>query len=949
MSVAGRNERPDSLLLERETEVRFLQQCVAEAASGRRALTIVEGEAGIGKSALLEVARDRARAAGVATLVARGHELEQGIAGSVARQLIVPILDHADARRRARLLRELHPALDPLLEGAGFSGTVVEDPAVVLVTALATLFTRAFREANGVVMVVDDVHWADQLSLQLLSYLLLERDELPVAVVLALRPEGQRSTTLQALRAWPHAEIVRPAPLSETAVAHVVGRRMPRAEPEFCELCARATVGNPFLLDAMLRSLAEEGVTGSAADAVRLARFVPDSVLSHVLVRLARCSSAAADLARAVAVLGEAPLRVAALLAGQEPRLAEEAADELASNAFLLPGEPLTFAHPLVAMAVDRDQGEFARARAHAQAAVILDAEGAGVDSVASHLRLTRPAADAWVADTLFAAGRRALSSGDAGAACALIERALTEPPALERRSEMLLVLADARAASGAPNATEPLQRALELIDEPARRAAALYDLAVLLVARFDVPGATACARQGRAEVSDDDPLARAFEGILMASAGLVPELHDQVEGLIEEVRTAALAGRDSDDPVALAVVSLRMVNRGDDRAVVSRLADQAFIRSAGRPSTRAAMISHLGSTLVFVDNLERAEELLTTAIEDTEGLGRALTAGFARVWRAHARLRRGSLAAARDDARRALELRHFGWQFHLGPCLAALVETLLELGDEADARAMVETGEQVLNVPRQPLFLKAHAHFALAAGDPEAAISDITTANQFLRDTHNLDHPVILPWRTELARAQARLGERERAVELALQEAELTQRLGSARAHGIALAIAGTIARGQRGIELLRRAVEVLVGTPAALEHTRALVELGATLRRERERAAAREPLRRALHEATKLGAAPLAQRAADELRATGAHPRRVALEGIESLTDTEQRIAQLAASGLSNRQIADAVVITGKTVEWHLGRIYAKLGIASRGELQSRALRDADVASTD
>src|SRR5262249_915806 len=143
-------------------------------------------------------------------------------------------------------------------------------------------------------------------------------------------------------------------------------------------------------------------------------------------------------------------------------------------------------------------------------------------------------------------------------------------------------------------------------------------------------------------------------------------------------------------------------------------------------------------------------------------------------------------------------------------------------------------------------------------------------------------------------------------------------------RNEGIALATAGAIARGERGIEWLQRAVALLAVTPAALEHARALAELGATLRRTRQRAAARAPLRHALQIATQLRAAPLAQRARDELRATGAHPRRAAIDGIDGLTPTERRIAELAAGGMSNRAIATTLVVTAKTVEWHLSRIY-------------------------
>jgi len=221
--------------------------------------------------------------------------------------------------------------------------------------------------------------------------------------------------------------------------------------------------------------------------------------------------------------------------------------------------------------------------------------------------------------------------------------------------------------------------------------------------------------------------------------------------------------------------------------------------------------------------------------------------------------------------------------------------------------------------------------------------LADIETARRFLTDTHDLDHPSILPWRSERARALAQLDRQDEAVELALAEAQLARRTGNSRGEGIALATAGAVARGRRGIEWLERSVELLAGTPAALEHARALVELGATLRRTRERTASREPLRRALQQAAQLGALPLAQRARDELRATGAHPRREALDGVDALTPTERRIAELAAQGMSNRAIAATLVVTAKTVEWHLSRIYGKLGVTGRAGLDPVLLAQA------
>ena len=150
-----------------------------------------------------------------------------------------------------------------------------------------------------------------------------------------------------------------------------------------------------------------------------------------------------------------------------------------------------------------------------------------------------------------------------------------------------------------------------------------------------------------------------------------------------------------------------------------------------------------------------------------------------------------------------------------------------------------------------------------------------------------------------------------------------------------MALRASGTIEEGASGIDLLREALEVLEPSPCRVEHARALLELGAALRHARQRAKAREHLRAALDMSYRCGAAPLATRATHELAATGTRPRRVMLSGLESLTASERRVAELATSGLSNPEIAQRLFVTRKTVESHLGHVYLKLDISSRQQL--------------
>jgi DNA-binding NarL/FixJ family response regulator len=167
----------------------------------------------------------------------------------------------------------------------------------------------------------------------------------------------------------------------------------------------------------------------------------------------------------------------------------------------------------------------------------------------------------------------------------------------------------------------------------------------------------------------------------------------------------------------------------------------------------------------------------------------------------------------------------------------------------------------------------------------------------------------------------------------------------GTPRAVGIGLHATGVVRGGEKGIALLRQAVATLERSPARLEHAKALTDLGAALRRANRRAEARDPLRQALEMARRGGALAVAKQAHDELEATGERLPRFAPSGVESLTPSERRVARLAAEGLTNREIAQNLFLTVKTVETHLSHAYSKLDIGSRAELEG-ALGEGEAA---
>jgi DNA-binding CsgD family transcriptional regulator len=197
-------------------------------------------------------------------------------------------------------------------------------------------------------------------------------------------------------------------------------------------------------------------------------------------------------------------------------------------------------------------------------------------------------------------------------------------------------------------------------------------------------------------------------------------------------------------------------------------------------------------------------------------------------------------------------------------------------------------------------------------------------------------------PWRRVLALALPRSSINE-ARQLAETELGLARAVGVRRRIGIALRTVATLSPDANAVDLLREATTTLQDTPAVLELARAQLDLGAALRRLGHPLAAREPLRQALEIASRCGAVPIAERARNEARLAGARPRRSRLSGIHALTPGELRVARLAAEGRTNREVAQALFITTKTVKDHLSNAYGKLQVSSRAELAG-ALSDGD-----
>jgi DNA-binding CsgD family transcriptional regulator len=272
----------------------------------------------------------------------------------------------------------------------------------------------------------------------------------------------------------------------------------------------------------------------------------------------------------------------------------------------------------------------------------------------------------------------------------------------------------------------------------------------------------------------------------------------------------------------------------------------------------------------------------------------------------------------------------------------------LIERGElERAERVVMETGLARAD-SKLILFLfliGARARVRTAQGRIREAIADLLILRE--RMDGRILTPGVVPWRSQAALA-LRGDDPDEALRLGREELELAEAFGAPRALGVALRAAALTGPENERLAQLREAVAVLEGSPARLEHARALVGLGAELRRRGKRSEARRVLERGMDSAHACGATVLAEQARDELRADGARPRRLAVSGVEALTGAERRVAELAAQGLTNREIAQALVVSVATVETHLRHVFQKLDIGSRSELAERLDRPDEAAGT-
>jgi DNA-binding CsgD family transcriptional regulator len=928
-----------TVLFERERELAELGAVLCEAAASRGAAVSVEAGAGLGKTSLLQEVRRAGAKKEFNVLSARATELEREFPFALVRQLFESELMALGSDERVRLLEGAGAAKGALGLDSG------DDPTHDSFAVLHGLYwvTVGLAEQKPLLLAVDDAHHADAASLAYLGFLLPRLEELSVLLVVACRPEEPDSLDgLDQVLADPSARRMSLAPLSQAATLELLEHELGRApEPAFGSACYEVSGGNPFFLSELVRTIVERGIEPVDQEVEAVGGLAPGRVSRMVLRRLKRLSPEAGKIAESLGVLGDgSDLHVVADLAGTELSEAQRATDDLRGGAIFAPGATPRFMHPLVRNAVYMNLPVGERARMHAQAANLLRLRRAPLEQVATHLLASEGRGDRELVETLIEVGERSLGAGAPRSAIAYLTRAMREPPPEDLRAAVLepLMIAISRVADHAAWAAVEPEINAQLEREPSLRSrwAVQLTMALAMAGRFEEAVSLLVDAVEVAIAEGDVERAFQLEAQLNTFAHVVPSVPEvDLSRYVDRVDPDSPGGR-----LAAAIEARSAVVELDAEAAADaakRALGNEGIIFVEEPELVAAFLAAM--TLVTVDDVDGMRHAAVRAIaiarerDDTPAVARGLFLRGLAAWAD------GELAAAEADLRQALDLARLAGIGPLvltfaGPFVVVLVERdELKAADGVLQALGMATGP-MSGSPMFSMLLLARGHLRLERGELEAALEDFLAISNQANQTDFGPGPVLMAM-PFTARAFVATGERAKALELVDYSLPLARRWGAPGTVAHVLRGAAIVRGGKEGIELLEEAVAVTETSPRRLERAHVLLELGEARRRQGSRLEARAPLREAFELARRCGAARIAKRALAELKASGETVRRYTPIGVESLTPSERRVAELAASGMTNRQIAQSLFVTLKTVESHLSAAYRKLDIGSRGEL--------------
>jgi DNA-binding CsgD family transcriptional regulator len=923
------------MLLGRDSECSQIDRMLDDARRGISSALVVRGQAGIGKTALCRYAVSRAE--GMRVVTARGVEFESGLPFAGLSELFRSVLKQMDAipRPQAAALADAL-ALDPPkpLRTSELAGERRYTERFTVYAATLSLLA-AVAEDVPLLAVIDDAHWLDEPSAEALLFAARRLHTEGVILLFAVR-DGESASAFDATGLPELVLSGLDRESSQTLLSQCTGHRIAKA---VAEQLIESTGGNPLALKEISSVLSQAQLAGSELldDPLPAGPSLERVFRRHV-------SRLPAGAQRALLVAAASEFTSMALFAQAIKTLGGDTADlEVAETAGLISiqGPGLEFRHPLLRSAVYYGASGTDRRAAHRALAQALSGEQEA-DRRAWHLAAATITPDEEVAQALEGAGSNARRRGGPAAAGKALERAARLTPQTEPRVRRLVAAAnDWQLAGHLETAASLLEEALGSTRDPLLRADIQQLRGRVQTSLAPVMRTHELLVAEAMRIEGMDPTRAAM---ILAEACLPAAMAGEVNKTLCTARRAyalAEAATGLASTAAGLALGAALILTGDaanGHPLVLRCLAHLDVDDASAVQQALGVAGHC---LTWVEDYDRQEDLLDRVIDSARTNGALASLPYRLAIRSELRYRTGRWTAAYSDATESLRLAGEMGQsneYTYALCCVAYIEAAQGRAD--DCRYHVKRAAEYV----EPLELGSILLYSgcvlglleLGLGQSEAAIAALEPVASFVERV-GLAEPAAVQWAPDLVEAYVRvgrLGEAERVLARFQHQAEQTERTWALAATARCRALLSGRS-GDANVHFTE-ALSWHERTSTPFERARTELSWGERLRRDRQRAQACTQLRSALLTFERLGATPWAKRAQAELRAAGGRPRpRRDWSTTEELTPQELQVALTIAQGLTNPEAAATLFLSRKTIEFHLGNVYRKLGLRSRTEL--------------